>query len=849
MYNRIFAAPSQLVSDNVKKTEKWQKDTIDSFESLVLFENRQIKNSYYNKVTNYNLKRGILNMNDVEKVVDPYGLGLGTFPGRMEHKGIGNSKIDLLVGEHIKRKFDFRVIRSSSDQEGIKSVEEEKSQKIKEFFVQQIQNSNFSEEEAQKRLKKLMDFVDSPYFDVAERGANKILKFLYKYYNVKDLVFDPAFEDALIAAEQYCFIEELGSDIIIRKGDPTRIFTVMNGHANNESGLEALVEVSYHTISSLVDLFHDELTQDQLKILEDYRGYNSGPAPYFNYPMYGHVGELAIPTDSATAKIQELMPLGDLDLPMFSSYFDARGNIRLLHCIWRSKRKVKVIKRLTENGLEEFDWVHQNYTIDEKNGESFVRYEWINEWWRGYKIGAEIYLKVQPIPYLGNSINNISRQEPPVIIQFYNTNSSRAQSLMDIIKPYDYLYNIFDYKRQVLVNLMLPDIVQFPTSMIPDGMTLHEFLNYVTSTAFMPMDPTADVMTPKGLQSAGTFNTITPNRLSANQSGPIAVLNNVLQDIIRTMDIVSGITQQRQGAISSNELVGNVERSVTQSSHSTERWFARNEFFKERCLKRLLDVGLNILRKNPKMLNYLLDDYTREVVTSEELEAALLGQFDLIVSRSSDDAALLQMIEQNFQRAIDAGTADIADLISVVKNESVQDAARILKNRREEREQAQQQKEQEVLKVKEQEIQAKTALEQAKLELENKKLELEKYKIDIQAQLKKYEIDANNTTKLQTSTINTYARREEIDLNNNRIPDPIELQKIYQKDKEIERKALDKQLAEASKIRIETEKINLKREELKTKERIEKMKADVKKEVEKLKLKNPVPGEKLKPKK
>jgi hypothetical protein len=835
MYNRVFTAPSQLVTDSVKKTDKWQKDNIDAFEGLVLFENRQIKNSYYNKVTNYNLKRGILNMNDVEKIVDPHGLGLGTFPGRMEHKGIGNAKIDLLVGEHIKRKFDFRVMRSSSDQEGIREIEDSKMKKFTEYFVEQIQSKSFNEEEAKSKLQKLEEFTNSPYFDVAERGANKLLKYLYKYYNVKDKVFDPAFEDALIAAEQYCFIEEFSGELNIRKGDPTRIFTIMNGHSTDESGLEALVEVTYHTTSSLIDLFHDTLTTDQIKELQDYRGYNSGPQPLFNYPMYGHIGELAIPSDSATARVQEIMPLGDLDLPMFSSYFDARGNIRLLHCIWRSKRKIKIVKSINEMGVEELRPEHQKYKVDESIGESIEREEWINEWWRGYKIGANIYLKCSPIEYLSNSIDNISKQDPPVIIQFYNTNSSRAMSLMDIIKPYDYLYNIFDYKRQILVNLMLPDIVQFPTSMIPDNMTLHEFLNYVTSTAFMPLDPTADVITPKGVQSAGTFNTITPNRLSANQSGPIQVLNNVLDNIIATMDIVSGVTQQRQGAINSTELVGNVERAVTQSSLTTEKWFSKNEYFKERCLKRMLDIGINILRKNPKRLSYIMDDFSREVLSDAEIENILLSSFDLLISRSSDDAQLLQMIEQNFQQSISQGTADIADLISVFKTESVQDAARILKRRREEEQQRRQQEQEEVLKVKREEMQQEAQLQKSKLDIELKKLELEKYKIDI-----------DNQTKLQIATINTYTRKEEMDLNNNKIPDPIELEKLYQKERESDSKKADKELEISTKYSIESSKIALEREKIQAQKEIERLKAETAKEVEKIKLKNPVAGEKIK---
>jgi hypothetical protein len=838
MFSKLFAPPSQLVADNIKKTKKWQNDTIDAFEALVLFENRQIKTSYYNKITNYNLKRGILNMNDMERVVDPYGLGLGTFPAKMEHKGIGNAKIDLLVGEHMKRKFDFRVVRSSSDQEGIREIEEKKLDKIKEFIAQEVQDPNYDQSKAERKLNELQQYINSSFFDVAERGANKLLKYLYKYHNVKDMVFDPAFEDALICAEQFAFIEELGGEMVIRKGDPTRIFTIMNGYSTTERGLEALVEITYHTVSSIVDMFHDELTYDQIKEIEMYRGMNAGVGSYFTYPMYGHVGELAIPSDSMTAKTQDLMPLGDLDVPMFSSYFDARGNIRLLHCIWRSKRKVKLIKYMDENGLEMFRYEHQKYQIDESVGEVVEREEWINEWWRGYKIGANMYLKAQPIPYLSNSLENIARQDPPVIVQYYNTNTSRAQSLMDIMKPYDYLYDIFDYKRQILVNLMLPDIVQFPTSMIPDNMTLHEFLNYVTSTAFMPMDPTADVMTPKGMQSAGTFNTITPNRLASNQSGPISVLNQVLGNIMQTMDIVSGVTQQRQGAISSTELVGNVERSVSQSSMTTERWFSKNEFFKERCLRRMLDIGINLLRKNPKRLSYLLDDFTKEVMTDDELAGIMSADFDLMVSRSSDDAMLLQMIEQNFQQAVASGTASISDLITVFKTESVQDAARIMKNKERERENKQQQMQEQQMQVQQQAMQQNAQIEQMKMELEMKKLELDKYKIDTEAQ-----------TKIQIATIQTYNRQQELDLNMNQIPDPLELQKVYQKERETEAKRMDKQLEIQSKQAIEQQKLALEERKLQNQKEIEQMKAETAKEVERMKLRNPVSGEKISKKK
>lgn len=744
---RLFSPPNQFVGDSTKIKKDWQQENMDYFESIILMDggNVSLKTSYYNKLTNYNLKRGYLNMADVENICDPLQLGMGTFPGKLEHKGLGNAKIDLLVGEHIKRKFDFRVIRSSSDQQGIKEVEEQKTKKIYQDLLEHIQSENLDEQELTDKINKLNEFVKSPYFDIAERGANKILKYTYKRYNIKD-IFDQCFEDALISAEQYIFSEYLGGELIVRRGDPLRIFSITNPYDSTEDGLECLVEISYHTLSSLIDMFHDELTEYQIEKLREMRG-ETGSSPFLTYPKQGSIGELAIPTDSLTAQVQGMMPIGDgLQTSMFTSYFNSRGNYRLLTTYWKSKRKIKIIGYLDEYGQEQEKICHQKYTIDQSLGEFLVREEWINEWWKGFKIAGDIYVGCKPVEFLGTSIDNISKQTAPITVQLYGTGSTKAQSLMDILKPYDYLYDIFDYRRQILVNLMLPDIVTFNTTMIPDGMSLHEYLNMAMSTAFMPQDPTAEIITPKGTQAAGVFNTVTSQRLASTQQGPIGMLTTVMNDVKNTMDIVSGITQQRQGAISSNELVGSVERSVTQSSHSTERWFNTNEQFKQRALKKILDIQLNILRKNPKKLNYLLDDFTKAVITDDEIDAIQLADFDVIVSRSTDDARLLEVFETMFQAAMQNGKAQLSDLMDVYKNESIGDGLRILRNREQERikqEQAVQQQQQQLAEQQQQHL----------YELENRKLDIEQQKIDQGY----YKIDADNQTKIYMKQMDALA--------------------------------------------------------------------------------------------
>lgn len=815
---RISLLPRQMVPDSVKKTDKWKRDNLDAFENLVLFENRQLKNSYYNKLTNYNLKRGILNMKDVEAVCDPHGLGLNSFPAKMQHMGIGNSKIDLLVGEHIKRKFDWKVIISNPD--GVSRKEEEKMNIIREAIVKQITAEETDENKIEQDLKKLERYLKYEFQDIAEKAAYKILDYTYRDQYMKES-FDKAFEDALIAGEQYMFVEEFSNEIRVRRGDPLRIFTLLNSEATDERGLECLVEISYHTISSILDMFYDHLSEEDIEKLNSFRNMQTGLSTYGNiqYPVYGHIGELAIPENSLTAR--GLHTINDIERSFFATNFDVNGNIRLMSVIWRSKRKVKKLKYIDELGIEKYKIVHEHYTPIEEKGETVEKELWINEWWRGYKIGNDIYpySKIEPIPFLATSLENISKQSPPVVIQFYNTNSSKSQSLMDIIKPFDYLYDIFSYRRELLINKMKGDILVFPTTMIPDNMTMSEFMNYVETTGDMPLDPAATIIDgPKaGLAAGQVNNTVTPNVIGSTQGGSIAVLTEIMRDIINTMDIVSGITQQRQGAISSSELVGNVERSVQQSSHTTERWFAINDFFKKRVLKRVLDVQVAIFRKNPKKLQYILDDLSTQIITDEELEAIEFSEFDLHVTNSSSDAELLAKAESLFQAALQAGTAKFSDLMDIYQNRSMSSAIRQLRLREEEQQQMQVEAQQMQQQIAQQQMEMQAQLEQQKMEIEAAKIQLEQQKLE----LEKYKIDVEAETRITVATISTYRNRKEVDVDQDMIPDPIELQQLALKEREIHSKQMDKQLELMNKKEIEESKIRLKEKELSVKKEIE----------------------------
>jgi hypothetical protein len=487
--------------------------------------------------------------------------------------------------------------------------------------------------------------------------------------------------------------------------------------------------------------------------------------------------------------------------------------MRVVHCLWKSKRKVKLLKSFNEEtGLEEEKYVHQKYKPNKLLGEEVVKEMWVNEWWRGFKIGYDIYVKIEPVPFLSTSLDNISRQEPPVTIQIYNTNTSKAQSLMDICKPFDYMLDVLYFKKKHLTSLMLPDMLVFPTSMMPDNMNLEEFINYMQTTATIPLDPTAEIDNGAlaGKAAGQINNTVGAQIISATQNGPLSVIGNLIDTTLQSMDQVTGITQQRQGAIQNRELVGNVERSVTQSSHITEKWFRLNDKFKLRTLRKVMNISIQQFKENPKKFQYILDDLTTLVLSDEELTAIQASEFDLHVTNSTNDALIMQKIEGLFQVAMQNGTATLSDVLEIYQNESIANATAKLKLR-------EKQRQEKAAEAEKQQIEIKKQLDLAAQEIEDRKVRLEAARLE----LERYKIDTDRETKLEVAQLQAQSFDPEKDYNNNNEPDYLEMRKLDLEQQKIE---LQRQ-SEAIRVSLEQLKEKNKKEIAQQKLEVDKIKA------------------------
>ena len=128
--------------------------------------------------------------------------------------------------------------------------------------------------------------------------------------------------------------------------------------------------------------------------------------------------------------------------------------------------------------------------------EEEIKWVWINEWWEGTRIGGggtssnktAIYIKIQKRPIQFRSIHNISKCHSGYVGLAYNTNVSRSKSLMDRMKPYQYLYNVFMYRTELAFAKAKGKIGKIDLSEKPDGMDAKTWMQYAEINGWLITD-------------------------------------------------------------------------------------------------------------------------------------------------------------------------------------------------------------------------------------------------------------------------------------------------------------------------------------------------------------------------
>jgi hypothetical protein len=658
---------------------------------------------------NYNLRADILDERDVEKAVNPWGIKGATFPAKMQNYPIANPKIDLLIGEEFKRRFDWKVTVVNPD--AISKKEEEERERMNSLLVQAMTDENYSEEELQEEIEKLHKWRKYESQDLRERRATHYLTYLWKEQELQ-IKFNRGFEDALVAGVEVYNIDIVGGEPVVRKVDPLALTVIRTGPSYHIEDSDIIIEDTYQPIRWVIDNYYDYLSETQIDAIE--RGYIGGGQKESDiikyYPEQPVQNPMTITNASQNANGDweySLINLDDYVTENVAAYNDA-GEVRVVKMVWVSMRKIGEISWYDEEGELQKKIVDENYKPDEELGEK-VDWFWVNEWWEGTRIAEDIYTKWGPRPIQFRRMGNRSIGGSGYVGTIYNTNTSQSRSLMDRMKPYQYLYNVFMYRTELAFAKSKGKISVMDMSRVPEGWDMDKWMYYAEIMGWAVEDPFKE--SNKGSSTGKLAGQMNQNAkvLDLEMGNYIQQHVMMLEFIKQQMGEIAGVTPQREGAISNRETLGGIERAVTQSSHITEKWFMLHDNTKLRVLETLLETAKYAWRnKKNQKLQYITDEMSSVIV---DIDGQMFNEADygIMISNSTKDAELVQAMKQLAQAGLQNDKINFSGLMDIYLSESMSSMRRKIEQYEEDTLKRQEKERQEALQAQQEGQQAEIA--------------------------------------------------------------------------------------------------------------------------------------------
>lgn len=826
----IKSFPTQKLS-MFKKTQAWKEACVDYIiGSGSVGMGAQTRNRQGEMQELYDLYNGIYDEKNLKHVTNPFKQA-DQFPATAQDYNIIKPKVDVLLGEETKRPFNFKVCRTSDIATG---EIQETAKKMLEDYLMATFMSKLSPENQQRYQQALQSgeiqppeaiakYITKDYKDIAESAAHHALNYLKLKLNLTH-EFYKGWEHALIGGEECYYVGVRNGEPFVECRNPMRItYETFDGMEFIHEAAWCCYEMDM-SATEIYDNFYDKMTEKQLnellELIEDKPGGRSARLGKSSLD-YNHI------------EIRNRNTLTD-------NPFDA-DHIKVWHCCWKSFKKigfVSIFNPETEE-VEEYQ-VDENYK--ETGLEESVEWKWIIEIWEGYRIGKDMYLGIQPLEYQHVSMENPNAQKLPYTGAVYNNLNTKPRSLVSIMKPLQYMYIILWYRLELAIardkgKVAVMDVTQIPKNM---GIDVNKWMHYLSALGVAFVNPYETGWDIPGREGGR------PSQFNQMQAWDLS-MSNVIAQYIQLMDKIedmlaqlTGITPQRQGAISSSELVGNVERSVIQSSHITEPWFWVHNQVKKQVLTMLLDTAKFAWKGNKKSLHYVLDDATRAFINLSD--QFFNEDMDVFVDDSTKENQQIEMLRNLMQPAMQNGASllDIAEIITLDNVNLIKQRLQEIEEKRMQQMQEQQQREQEM----------QMQLQQAENEAKEEELMLKEAELDLQ----KYKIDQDNATKITVAQLNAYRGSENMDQNGNGIPDPIEIAHEALEERKQASDEASKQFELNNKRRelemkreMENKQIELERERMQHEMKLQKAKDDAAMQREKLKartaIKNKVAGE------
>ena len=666
--------PRQKLSIN-KKNKEWREACVEAY--INLSGNGYTLSSRKDDLQRlYDMYNGVVDTNDYNIVLKPYGKTRNNFPSDLRNYPIIKPIVDLLMGEKAKRPFNFTVSVQNGDTVSRKEMAKEETiyRSLQQQFVNAANLAGIETGVATQEVEMpahVSKLFESTYVDTRAVMGQHAMTYINSQQEVKRKL-DKAWFHYLVAGECYTHRG-------VRHSEPFyEVLNPINVNYDLDPDLEFVEDGDWASITkyvhatTLMDHYYDVLTDKQILELED-------------------------PTHSGS------------DIGYLASMTSAGGkdpqDSRLIEVVivyWKGRKRIGFLSYVDpQTGEPMEEEVEDGFRMPAELKEQGAKVEWIwvNEVWEGTRIDNKYYVNIQPVLNQRNSLDNPSVCKLPINGRRYSDINASNISLVQLGIPFQINYNIYKYRLELAIARSKDIIAQFDINMIPKKWDMDKFMYFVEATGIAWVDYNKE-----GVQLSPQHQSVLDMSIKTIEQY-IVLLNSIVEE----WEKLSGVTRQRQGQIGSYEGKAASQQAIVQSSHITEDLFKKFSYLEQRDMQALLDYSKQAWHTGKKAA-YVMPDGVTEFLDIDSIEH-MESNYGIFMTDSGKEKDKIDGIRQLSQAMVQNGVpvSAIADMMDADSFPQIKAKIKEAEKRQEELEQAQKE--------------AEAAQQQAQLEQQEKQMQ------------------------------------------------------------------------------------------------------------------------------
>lgn len=641
MASKVTTFPPMMLSDG-EKNKEWCEQMIDAITMQIYGDNGTFEDDVQSDIINYAIYNGDIEVSDFAYLTEQYGLAQ---PARLVNYPIISPKIDLLLGEELKRPLDYKITTTNkaatirkedfkiklSLKKYLNDMIEEAGQQIGFNPRTQLDNIPMPED-----IDKYMAYT---YKEAVEEVAQDGLEYLLQKYSLRE-VFKTGFRDLLVTSKEFYRVYIKNGDPYTRRIDPRSMVFDTNSDSDFLDDAQWVGEERWLTPNEILDEFREQLNKEDLEFIyamqnivssNEYTKYNSG-----------------------------------IEWIRWSNSDGTR--IRVVHCEWKSSRPIryKVAPNKYNPDKPFYKQIPDGYK--KKKGD-IIKVKYIDDIWVGTKIGGKVLVDCRRRPNQVRSVDDPGSCSLSYIGIIRNNTTGKRTSLVDALKNVQFMYNIVMYHIELAMARSGGKAVVYDVSQMPEnlGMDMQTVLYHLKTDGIIPINSKQEG------QQVSNFNQFQQIDFTLSQS--VQQLINLKIMLEEMAGQISGVSRQREGAVGQYEYVGNVQRSVIQSATITESWFFAHAEVKKKVMLRMCDL-MKIAWAGGKKASLIMGDGASKILNV--FPDIAFNDYGIYVGDAGKDDAMRQAITQLSQAALSSGQITLLDVIKVFKADTMTEAERVL---------------------------------------------------------------------------------------------------------------------------------------------------------------------------